>query len=280
MDKESHFLEINNSKKIWAIGSIHSRLNAFNSIKEHLLQKFEEEDCLVFLGNIIGLGKESKETLSSVIDLRNQLLAKFFLNPSKVIFLRGAQEEMFLKLLQLQTAPNPQDIVLWMFDHGVDATIESYGFKKKDALNISTQGTLAISKWTTRLNKAVSANPGHKQYFTNLKHAAFSESKKILFLNRGVDVSRPLSAQNDCFWWGYQNFSNLKHPYNSFVRIVRGYQSSKHNQLQHANNKIVCSLFQQPLDNTKIIAGLFDDSGNVIDLFESNQSSYMHINNA
>jgi len=103
VDKESHFLEINNSKKIWAIGSIHSRLNAFNSIKEHLLQKFEEEDCLVFLGNIIGLSKESKETLSSVIDLRNQLLAKFFLNPSKVIFLRGAQEEMFLKLLQLQT---------------------------------------------------------------------------------------------------------------------------------------------------------------------------------
>ena len=86
MDKESHFLEINNSEKIWAIGSIHSRLNAFHSIKEHLLQKFEEEDCLVFLGNIIGLGKESKETLSSVIDLRNQLLAKFFLNPSKVIF--------------------------------------------------------------------------------------------------------------------------------------------------------------------------------------------------
>jgi hypothetical protein len=37
--------------------------------------------------------------------------------------------------------------------------------KKKDVLNISTQGTLAISKWTTRLNIAVSANPGHKQYF-------------------------------------------------------------------------------------------------------------------
>ena len=57
MDKESNFEEIKNSKKIWAIGSIHSRLKAFNSIKEHLLQKFEEEDCLVFLGNIIGFGQ-------------------------------------------------------------------------------------------------------------------------------------------------------------------------------------------------------------------------------
>jgi len=270
VDKESHFSEINNSKKIWAIGSIHSRLDAFNSIKEHLLQKFEEGDYLVFLGNIIGLGPKSKETLNSVIDLRNQLLSKFFLGPNKVIFLRGAQEEMFLKLLQLQTAPNPQDIVLWMFGHGVDATIESYGFKKKDALDVSTQGTLAISKWTTKLNKAVSANLGHKQYFAHLKHAAFSESKKILFLNRGVDVSRPLSAQNDCFWWGYQNFSNLDRPYNSFIRIVRGYQSSKHNQLQDAKNQIVCSLFKQPLVNPKIIVGVFDDSGNVLDLFESN----------
>ena len=270
MDKESHFLEIKNSKKIWAIGSIHSRFKAFNSIKEHLLKKFREEDHLVFLGNIIGLRQESKETLNSVIDLRNQLLAKFCLNPNKVIFLRGAQEEMFLKLLQLQTAPNPLDIVLWMFSHGVDATIESYGFKKKEVLDIATQGTIVISKWTAKLNKAVSANPGHKQYFSHLKHAAFGETKKILFLNRGVDVSRPLSAQNDCFWWGYQNFSNLEHPYNTFTRIVRGYQSSKHNQLQHSNNKIVCTLFKQPLVNPKIIAGLFDDSGNILDLFESN----------
>ena len=144
MDKESHFLEINNSEKIWAIGSIHSRLNAFHSIKEHLLQKFEEEDCLVFLGNIIGLGKESKETLSSVIDLRNQLLAKFFLNPSKVIFLRGAQEEMFLKLLQLQTAPNPEDIVRWMFEHGVDETVRSYALNVEEVQEISTKGTFSF----------------------------------------------------------------------------------------------------------------------------------------
>ena len=72
MDKESHFLEINNSEKIWAIGSIHSRLNAFHSIKEHLLQKFEEEDCLVFLGNIIGLGKESYRYSGEVLSVLTQ----------------------------------------------------------------------------------------------------------------------------------------------------------------------------------------------------------------
>ena len=79
MAKETHFIEITNSKKIWAIGSIHSRLEAFNSIKKYLLDNFGKDDYLVFLGNVIGLGQESKKTLSSVIDLRNQLMAKFYL---------------------------------------------------------------------------------------------------------------------------------------------------------------------------------------------------------
>ena len=270
MNKATQFVEIKKSKKIWAIGSIHSRLKAFESIKEYILDKFEKDDCLIFLGNIIGLGKESKKTLTSVIDLRNKLMAKLYLNPDKVIFLRGAQEEMFLKLLQLQTAPNPQDIVKWMFDHGVDYTVESYGFNKKELIEISSQGTLVISKWTKRINQYLLKSDGHKEYFTNLKHAAYGESKKILFLNRGVDISRPLSAQNDCFWWGYHNFSDLNKPYYDFIRIVRGYKSSKINDLENVKNQIVCSLFRQPIDNSKIIAGIFRDSGDIIDIFESN----------
>jgi serine/threonine protein phosphatase 1 len=269
VDIQNQFIEISASKKIWAIGSIHSRLDSFNSIKEHLIKNFGKEDYLIFLGNIIGLGENSREVLNSVIDLRHKLMAKFFLKSNRIIFLRGAQEEMFLKLLELQTAPNPGDIIAWMFEHGVDKTIKSYGFSSDEILDISNQGTLAISKWCTKLNKVVSFESGHKQYFAQLKHAAFGESKKILFLNRGVDISRPLSAQNDCFWWGYQNFSNLKKPYNTFVRIVRGYKSSRQNELSHSKDNIVCSLFQQPLDSSKIIAGVFNDNAEILDLFES-----------
>ena len=269
MEKASQFIEIKNSKKIWAIGSIHSKLDAFESIKNYIISKFEKDDYLIFLGNVIGLGKESKKTLSSVIDLRNRLMSKFCISPEKIVFLRGAQEEMLLKLLQLQTAPNPIDIVRWMFDHGVGYTVESYGLNHNDLINISSQGTMAISKWTSKLNQNLLLEPGHTQYFINLKHAAYGASKKILFLNRGVDVSRPLSAQNDCFWWGYQNFSDLNEPYSTFIRIVRGYKSSKINNFKDAKNKIVCSLFKQPLDDSKIIAGIFKDTGKIIDLFES-----------
>ncbi len=260
-----------NVSRIWAIGSIHSNIHSFNSIKSLILNNFKENDNLVVLGNVIGLGNESKNTLSSLIDLRFSLMSKFKVKPNNIVFLRGAQEEMFNKLLQLQIAPNPTEIVNWMFEHGVDKTLDSYGFSKDDLLNVSSAGTLAITKWTSKLNQKILNTPGHVEYFANLKHAAFSSSKKILFVNRGVDITRPLSAQNDCFWWGYQNFSKIDKPYNSFIRIVRGYQSEhSDNELENSKNQVVCTLFKQPLSNEQIHAGIFSENGEIIELFESN----------
>ena len=270
MDKVGNFVELNKSSKIWAIGSIHSNLKSFGSIKKYILRNFNTNDKLIFLGNIIGLGDNSKETLSSVIDLRFNLMSKFKLKPESIVFLRGAQEEMFSKLLQLQLAPNPSEIVEWMFEHGVNKTINSYGFSEDEVINISSSGTINISKWTSNLNTAIRKNPGHTQYFLNLKHAAYSHTKKILFVNRGVDTTRPLSAQSDCFWWGFQNFSTIDKPYNTFLRIVRGYESKHLNQLEISKKSVVCTLFKQPLSNKSIICGIFTENGDILDLFENN----------
>tara|TARA_B100000963_G_C22623951_1_gene671394 strand:- start:2271 stop:3083 length:813 start_codon:yes stop_codon:yes gene_type:complete len=266
----SNFIELNQNGKIWAIGSIHSNLDSFNSIKKYVLKNFKIEDKLVFLGNIIGLGDSSKETLSSVIDLRFRLMSKYRLNSRSIVFLRGSQEEMFSKLLQLQLAPNPIEIVKWMFDHGVDKTIKSYGFLEDEVKEIATSGTLKISKWTSLLNKKLKMNSGHLDYFLNLKHAAYSHSKKVLFVNRGVDVTRPLSAQNDCFWWGYQNFSQLSEPYTTFLRIVRGYESQHQKHVHVSKDSIVCTLFKQPLTNKNILCGIFAENGDILDIFENN----------
>ena len=269
MENISNFVELKKSDKIWAIGSIHSNLKSFTSIKEFLLKNFEANDKLIFLGNVIGLGNNSKETLSSVIDLRFSLMSKFTLKPDSIVFLRGAQEEMFSKLLQLQLAPNPNEVVEWMFDHGVNETIKSYGFLEKEVKNIASSGTINITKWTTTLNKALNKNPGHTQYFLNLKHAAYSNTKKILFVNRGVDITRPLSAQNDCFWWGFQNFSSINRPYKTFLRIVRGYESEHFNKKEISKNNVVCTLFKQPLSNKSVLCGIFSENGEILDLFEN-----------
>ncbi len=269
MNKESNFIEFKNNGKIWAIGSVHSNLHSFENVKKFILKKFDRKDNLVFLGNILGLGDYSKETLSSVLDLRFKLMSKFTFKPNQIVFLRGAQEEMFSKILQLQLAPNPIEIINWMFEHGVNKTLNSYGFSDNEVLNIASSGTVSISKWTSRLNHVLKQNYGHLEYFLNLKHAAYSESKKILFVNRGVDITRPLSAQNDCFWWGFQNFSKITKPYNSFVRIVRGYQSEKFNKIEESKNNVICTLFKQPLSCNKIIVGIFQENGEILDIFEN-----------
>ena len=270
MKKVSNFVEFNDVKRIWAIGSIHSNLESFESIYNHIVENFKKDDCIVILGNVIGLGNKASETISKVINLRSTLMAKYKLRHDKIVFLRGAQEEMFNKILQLQIAPNPIEIVNWMFDHGVDKTLQSYGFSKNEVISIASSGTVNISKWTSKLNKKIINNPGHKDYFLNLKHAAYTKSKKILFVNRGVDITRPLSAQNDCFWWGFQNFSKITKPYNSYLRIVRGYQSNHLNETKYSKKQVICTLFKQPLNNNKILAGIFDNNGEILDLFESN----------
>ena len=269
MNSSSNFIELKKASRIWAIGSIHSNIKSFNSIKQFITKNFRDNDKIVFLGNVIGLGAHSKDTITSVVNLRFELMSKFKLKPKDVIFLRGAQEEMFNKILQLQIAPNPIEIINWIFEHGVDKTLESYGFSREDVSSIASSGTVSISKWTSKLNQTIIQNPGHKEYFLNLKHAAFSSSKKILFVNRGVDITRPLSAQNDCFWWGYQNFSKIDKPYTTFIRIVRGYQSNNNNKLEDAKNNVVCTLFKQPLSNKTIYAGIFAENGDILELFES-----------
>ena len=270
MSADNKFQEFIKIDRIWAVGSLHSSIESFQSIKKYILSNFKNGDKLIFLGNLIGYNNHSKQIITDVLSLRFNLMAKFKLDHEDIVFLRGAQEEMFSKLLQLQIAPNPKEIIDWIFSHGVDQTLVSYDFEPDQFKNIATQGTIQINKLTSKLNKKISEIPGHTEFFSNLKHAAFSDSMEVLFVNRGVDLSRPLSAQNDCFWWGYQNFSLINKPYNTFIRIVRGYQSNEHNNLEDSKNKILFTLFKQPLENKKILAGLFSKNGDIIELFESN----------
>ncbi len=269
MNTKSQFQQFNKANKIWAVGSIHSNAKSFYSIKKYILSNFERGDKLIFLGNIIGYRNKSKEIISELLDLRFSLMAKFLLEHQDVVFLRGAQEEMFSKLLQLQIAPNPIEIVDWIFSHGVDQTVISFNLDPNEFRVTASQGTIKINKLTSKLNQEMSKISGNKEFFSNLKHAAYSDTKEILFVNRGVDISRPLSAQNDCFWWGYQNFSLIDKPYYSFKRIVRGYQSNPNNKLENSKNRILCTLFRQPLSDNKILAGIFNKNGDIIELFES-----------
>ena len=258
-------IELDNCNRIWAIGSIHGNFSSIVNIHKYIFEQFHPKDKIVYLGNVIGVGLDSSKVIDEIIKFRFNLMAKFNIDHETIIYLRGAQEEMWSKLLELQISPNPIEVVNWMFSHGVNKTLKSYKISDEEVLDICRLGTILISKWTTKIKNQIESYNGHKDYYTNLSHAAFSNTKKILFVNRGVDISRPLSAQNDCFWWGYQGFSKIIDPYNNFIRIVRGYDPKK---IGPKKNSIVCSLYKGSGFGEFVVAGLFSVDGEILDIFE------------
>ena len=99
------FYELNNSNRIWAIGSIHGNLYGLKKIHNHIFDSFNENDSIVYLGNVIGVGDNSAEVIDEIMNFRVSLMAKYEIDFKNFVFLRGAQEEMWLKLLELQISP-------------------------------------------------------------------------------------------------------------------------------------------------------------------------------
>ena len=266
MNLLNKFITLENSRRYWAIGSVHGNLLSIKNIHDLILKEFSSNDKIIYLGNVVGVGSESSNTIKEIINFRLKLMAKFKLDPQNFIYLRGAQEEMWSKLLELQISPNPKEVISWMFAHGVDKTLLSYQIDYKEAFDICDSGSVLISKWTSRIKNTISNFEGHMDYYSNLSHAAFSESKNILFVNRGVDFTRPLSAQYDCFWWGFHNFSKVNKPYYNFKRIVRGYDPKNTGPQR---DSVVCSLYKGSGFGGNIVAGLFLPSGDIVDIIEA-----------
>ena len=89
---------------------------------------------------------------------------------------------------------------------------------------------MALTRWSSGLRGAMQANPGHYQLITALRRAAFTDDHRLLFVSAGLDPERPLSEQNDSFWWGGTGFSRLDHPYGEFARVIRGHDRNQGGQ--------------------------------------------------
>jgi hypothetical protein len=184
---------------------------------------FEEGDRLVYLGNYIGGGDAVLATIDELLDFRCRVLGRQEGFVCDVAFLRGAQEEMWQKLLQLQFAPNPREVLEWMVGTGMDATVRAYGGDLRQGFAATRDGPRTITRWTGALRNAMNATPGHTMLFSALRHAAFTEERGLLFVHAAIDPSRPLAAQGDAFWWGRDDILELGAAYEGFRRVVRGF---------------------------------------------------------
>ncbi|MFN3077766.1 MAG: hypothetical protein ABT940_12990 [Alphaproteobacteria bacterium] len=221
---DSHlFAALRGGGRVWAVGSVHGEADRLAALHRALDERFQVGDQLVYLGNYFGHGAEVRRAVEELLIFRRSLLARTTVPCGDIVYLRGAQEEMWRKLLQLHLAPNPREVLEWMLDQGVGATIAAYGGSPQEGVAAAHEGPVAINRWTGTLRSVLNAADGHGQLMSVLQHAAYTDDKGLLFVHAGVDPSRPLSAQSDSFWWGGQGFSQITKPYAGFRRVVRGY---------------------------------------------------------
>jgi hypothetical protein len=217
------FARLTGAARVWAVAAVHGEAGRLAALHDRLAPRFRPGDRLVYLGNVIGRGAEVRATIDELLSFRRAVIGRGLGGfVCDVAFLRGGQEESWQKLLQLQFAANPREVLQWMLEQGVDSTLATYGADTESALAAARQGTVALTRWTSRLRAAVNAVPGHAAFFAALQRAAFTAEDGVLFVAAGIDPGRPLESQGDAFWWGGAGFERMTAPFLGFRRVVRG----------------------------------------------------------
>jgi serine/threonine protein phosphatase 1 len=223
MSEQDLFATLRADARIWAVPAIHGEVERLSDLHRQLFPLFQPGDQIVYLGNYSGHGIHVRETIDELLLFRRALLARPNVECNDIVFLRGGQEEMWHKLQQLQFAPSPPQVLQWMVSQGIEPTIKAYGARVDDALLAARDGILSLTKWTSQLRQHIRNFDGHIALMSVLRHAAFTEDQSLLFVHSGLDPQRPLLAQSDSFWWGGAGFPAIDAPYESYKRIVRGY---------------------------------------------------------
>lgn len=225
--KSERFATLKRVGRVWAIGAVQGQAQALARLYDAIAPRLAPGDRIVHLGNLLGLGPDCAGVLDEVVAFRRDVIAAPGFFAADFVLLRGMQEEMWQKTLQLHFAVNPKQIFEWMLARGLEASLRAYGLDPREGLQACGAGATAIARWTARLRDAMAARGGHRDVLLALRRAAHDDRGRLLFVSAGLDASRPLAAQGDALWWGGPDFAKLDAPFEGFERIVRGLAPEK-----------------------------------------------------
>jgi serine/threonine protein phosphatase 1 len=153
---------------IYAIGDLHGHLELLERFMEQVKPELTR-DRLVFMGDYIDRGPQSKGVVDYIIRLQN--LAP----PENIICLKGNHEAMFLDFLQ------GNEIALFLFNGGL-STIEDYWGRN----------------WEKREDLVLPLD--HQKFYQNLK--LYYETPDYIFVHGGLKPGVPLTeqAEEDLLW--------------------------------------------------------------------------------
>lgn len=214
--------------RIWAFGALVGDDGALERLAHVVLGHWQSGDELVVLGNMLGANGDPVRTLDLLLVLRRRLMAAN--RACGVFFLRGAQEEMWHKLLRLQFAMTPLDVLDWMLERGMAATIEAYGASVAEGRIACRGRASAIARWTGNLRELQAVHGGHTELLNSLQRAVLGANGATLLSAAGIDATRPLADQGDAFWWNGQGDAALDDAlargadddWRDITRLVRG----------------------------------------------------------
>lgn len=218
--------------RVWAIGAAHGGAAHLCALHEAIAAKLAPGDRLAYLGNLMGYGPEVLATIDEALRFRREFLARPLAFPHDIAFLRGCQEEMWQKLIELQFSVNPAEVLQWMLDHGAGPTIEAYGGNTKSGFSAARQGPLALSRWTNDLRVGLRKHAGHQDYLSALRRCARTQDGAILLVSAGLDPTAALETQDDALWWNAQGFDRMVAPYGGFRVVVRGHDPKRRGMVE------------------------------------------------
>jgi len=154
--------------RIIAIGDIHGYLNPLLKMLE--LIKIDDNDLVVFIGDYIDRGPQSKNVIEKLIKLK-------FLYKN-IIFLKGNHEDMLLGSVGLNAVI--KDFRTWLYNGGT-RTLFSYGLDVKELERL-------IYSWndSERANRIIELFP--KSHFDFIKDLnSYFETENYFFCHAGLN---------------------------------------------------------------------------------------------
>ena len=223
----SGFVNLGNPRYIWAIPAIHSAVDDLLTLHDTILKNIQVGDKVVYLGNYTGYNENAVQCVDEILAFRRLVLSLPGMAACDVVYLKGVQEEMLSKLMQIQFAQQPSDVLLWMLGNGLSNTLKDYDICPHEGIEACRRGVMDITRWTQDIRHKVRQHPGHDTFTMEQKRAAYTCTDKhdfpLLFVHAGLNVGRPLQEQGDSLWWETQSFEAITSPYGPFQKVVRGY---------------------------------------------------------
>lgn len=269
LSPDIRFAALDSPRTVWAVSAVHGEPERLAALHDALSERVSPGDRLVYLGNYTGYGPDAGQTIDEILAFRRHVLSTPGMRPDDIIYLRGGQEEMWSKLLQLQFSRKPADTLLWMLGNGMSSTLQSYGISPHDGIMAAREGVMSLTRWTAGIRAAMRRRAGHEIFMNQYRRAAFTSVEgrtPVLFVNAGYDPALPFDTQEDSFWWSGASFNGIQDHTPPFDKIIRGYDP-KHEGIRI--NCVTASLdggcgFGGPL----VAAGMSAD-GEIFELLEA-----------